>query len=119
MATNAQAPAAGLTGKRPGRAAPAAASGTQKDLQWFRVVEDREVPRAGGNYLLRAGKEINDGGYDMRKLKRAGVKLEAIPAPDYWVMARRDEVDRLRAAGSDEEADKAEAIEVGARGARG
>lgn len=44
----------------------------------FRVLEDRALSRNGGTFVLKAGKEISENGYDITGLKRAGVKLEEI-----------------------------------------
>lgn len=91
-----------LIGNRP-KVAPEPAPPPMPN-RWYRVASDRQVPRAGGSYLLRAGKEINSANYDIPALRRAGVDLVEIPTPPWFLAAQEASVERhaqLVAAGAD------------------
>lgn len=79
-------PVPSLTGKKPPKKAPAAPQPPAAPERWYVVLEDRQVPRPGsGMTLLRAGKEIRSGSYDVRALLASGAKLREIPPPAWFV----------------------------------
>lgn len=88
-------------GKGPAKRAPEP-SKPVVPITWMRILEDRQVPRTGGNYMIRAGKELPSCNYDFAALKRAGVKLEPCDPPHWYVDAQLRAVQRheeLEAAG--------------------
>lgn len=82
-----------LTGKAP-RRAPEAPQRPVPPLTWMTVLEDKQVPRAGGSYMLRGGKEINSANYDFDVLRRAGVKLQLLENPPQWWLDAQAEGER-------------------------
>lgn len=83
-------------------------------MKWFRVKsgpsssrnpgEIGPFRRDQGDYFLKQGNEINSAQYDIRMLKNAGVVLEDIDPPGWWVKAQEDsaeKVEQLRADGVD------------------
>lgn len=53
------------------------------ELEYYRVEEDRHIAGAGGfRSKLKAGKEIDSGQYNIKKLRSQGVKLTRISAED-------------------------------------
>jgi hypothetical protein len=58
--------------------------------------------RTHGDYFLKLGNEINSTEYDIKALTRAGVKMDTIDPPGWWVEAQQnaqDKVEQLRARG--------------------
>lgn len=83
MATTATTSLIGNKKAAPKAPAKAAAVGP---LRWFRVKEDRLVPRRGsGSFLLKRGKEINSGSFDLKALDAAGVEFVEIATPAWYV----------------------------------
>lgn len=80
-----------LIAKRPAAkvAMPAA---PVEPLRWYRVKEDRMVPRKGSAaFLLKKGKEINSvfiGPTTMKDLSAAGVELDEIETPSWYYEAQ-------------------------------
>lgn len=64
-------------------------------ITWHRVLEARDVPRHGGTFHLHTGKEINSASFDIPALHRAGVKMEKIEAPLWWVTQQQNALDRV------------------------
>lgn len=56
-------------------------AGRPADVQWFRVMEDCEVPNRTGKYMLKRGKVLSTKEFNLQELKDAGVKLEDSPEP--------------------------------------
>lgn len=58
-------------------------------IRFYRVEEDRMVPReagaGGGTFLLKKGKEISSGSYNVKKLLGAGAVLKEIPTPAWYL----------------------------------
>jgi hypothetical protein len=87
-------PSAGVTSMP----VPSAPSG------WVEILVTKEVPRAGGSYLLREGDVINTSSYDMKAVQRAGVKFQPAEAPEWWLQqqaeagAKRAMLDKAAAA---------------------
>jgi len=75
-----------LTGKV--KREPAPAQPPAAPVTWMRVTEDKQVPRAGGSYMLRSGKELPSSSYDFVALRRSGVKLEPCEAPQWFLDAQ-------------------------------
>lgn len=77
-----------LLGKRAAEKAAAArpaAPAPKRENRFYKVLEDKQVPRTGGHDLLRAGKEIQSANYDVDLLRKQGVKLEEIEVPAWYV----------------------------------
>jgi hypothetical protein len=76
-----------LIGSKAGATAKAAATApaAKTETRWYRVLEDKQVPRTGGHDLLRAGKEVSSASRDVELLKKQGVKLEEIEPPSWYV----------------------------------
>ncbi len=82
-------------------------------LQWFKVLDGprnhTSAPgavgpfrRENGDFTLKVGKVFNSGQYDVQMLRNAGVKLEEVEAPGWYVQAQKDaheRVEQLRADG--------------------
>jgi hypothetical protein len=84
------------------KAAPAA---PPEPVRWYRVLETIDnVPRKGGSFKLTRGKELNSANYDVPALEGAGVKLQEIPPPRWYLEhqaadpARHEELAREAAA---------------------
>lgn len=89
--------------------APPAATALKKQeppepIRWYRVLSDRQVPRAsgqgGGAFMLRKGKEINSGSYPIRTMLAAGAELEEIPTPA-WFLEKQHEARETHQAWAD------------------
>lgn len=91
--------------------APAKAA---EPMSWHRVLggpssggkagEVGPFRREHGDYFLKIGNEFNSTQYDLKQLTRAGVKLETIDPPGWFVeaqMAAQEKVEELRARGID------------------
>lgn len=95
-------------------APPPAPMKPAEDMAWYRVKggpsssrnpgEIGPFRRDQGDYFLKQGNEINSAQYDIRALKNAGVVLEEIEPPGWWVKAQEDsaaKVEQLRDDGQD------------------
>lgn len=94
--------------------APTASAGPTR---WYKVLDGprnhSSAPgaigpfrRPNGDFTLKTGKIINSAQYDIDMLRDAGVKLEEVPAPGWFIRAQKeaqDKVDQLRAEGIDVE----------------
>jgi hypothetical protein len=56
-------------------------AGRPTEIQWFRVMEDCEVPNRTGKYMLKRGKVLSTKEYSLQELKDGGVKLEETTEP--------------------------------------
>lgn len=74
-----------LIGKKPPAKAARAAAPVE-ETRWFRVKDDRMVPRRGsGAFMLKKGKEISTpGAYSLKELETAGVELVEIDEPAWY-----------------------------------
>lgn len=81
---------AGLIAKKvkPAETARAGVPAKNVEVRWYRVLEDKQVPRTGGHDLLRAGKELSSGSRDIELLRKQGVKMDEIEAPAWYVEAQ-------------------------------
>ncbi len=82
-----------LIGNAPKAAKPAPAPAkAAKPLEWFMVESSDKVIRMAGQaeFVIRQGKEINSGEYDIALLRSRGVKLAPIEPPTWWVQAQAD-----------------------------
>jgi hypothetical protein len=75
-----------LIGKKAPAKAPAKASAPAEEMRWWRVKEDRMVPRRGsGAFMLKKGKELSTpGSYTLREMEAAGVELIEISEPSWY-----------------------------------
>lgn len=63
--------------------------GPAEPLRWYVVLEDRMVPRpagsGGGTFLLKKGKEISSGSYNIKTLLAAGAQIKEIETPAWFI----------------------------------
>jgi hypothetical protein len=60
------------------RGPAAAPRGPEKSVKRFRVLNGGTIVVAGMRMALRAGKELDERGYDIVQLKRQGIRLEEL-----------------------------------------
>ena len=79
-------PSPSLIGKKPAPK-PAKEAPVAEPIRFYRVKEDRMVPRKGsGAFMLKRGKEISiPGGYTRKELDVAGVELVEIETPSWYL----------------------------------
>ncbi len=81
-----------------------AKAGPAEPIRWYVVVEDRLVPRVagsgGGSFMLKKGKEISSGSYNIKQLLSAGANLREIATPA-WFLEKQVEARETHQAWSD------------------